>query len=143
MGVRIGWLAAVVVPLLAVGCGDAPQDGPRLETYPLQGVVHVDGAPAERLTVECYPQNAGKLARELAAETDAEGKFALGTYEANDGVPEGEYKIAFKWLKKGKGFRGLQDALKGRYANPDSSGFSITVTKGEPADFGTIELTTK
>ncbi len=140
---RNAWLATVALPLVLIGCTDAPRGEPRLETFPLQGVVQVDGAPAEHLTVECYPQNTGELTRELAGVTTAEGKFSLGTYEAGDGVPEGEYQIAFKWLKKGKGLRGLQDALNGRYANPNSSGFSITVKKGEPADLGTIELTTK
>jgi len=102
--------------------------------------VFVDGAPAEGLQIECYPRANAKFRRVLAGHTDAEGQFSISTYEKGDGVPAGEYTLAFKW-EKAAGFAKARDRLKGRYANPKRSKFKITIKEGEPADMGRIDLT--
>ena len=81
----------------------------------------------------------------VAAFTDEEGRFSIGTYEGADGAPEGEYKLTFLWgqFSLMSGQYGGPDKLKKRYLNPEKSEFQFTVKPGEPTDLGTIELTTK
>ena len=135
-----GWWVATVVVALCGSCSEPPRGGPRLPTFPLTGIVFVDGVPAEGVTVECFPKPGGKFRRVISGRTNADGQFSISTYEQGDGIPEGEYTLTFKW-EKAAGFAKAKDRLKGRYANPKTSKFTITVKKGEQADLGRIDLT--
>ena len=69
----------------------------------------------------------------------------IATYEASDGVPEGEYVLTFMWGKINliSGGYGGPDKLNGRYTDPETSEVKVTVKAGEATELGTIELTTK
>ena len=80
--------------------------------------------------------------------TGEDGKFEISTYKSGDGVPAGDYTLAFMWGKLNliAGSYGGPDKLNGRYSDPKTSEFKFTVATGEDAaaiDLGTIELTTK
>jgi hypothetical protein len=132
--------ALLLLALILAGCSSEQRGGPRMATYPVTGIVTVDGKPAAQLTVECHPEPGAQLKHEVATLTDDQGKFSIATYEAGDGIPEGSYKLAFIWIEPGIAAR---DRLKGAYADKKKSTHTVTVVKGQPTDLGTIELTTK
>ncbi|MCA9051201.1 MAG: hypothetical protein KDA89_20835 [Planctomycetaceae bacterium] len=146
---RIGILRIVLTVVFSAsvisGCGKSgPQGGPRVTTVPVIGVVHVDGQPAANLRVTVHitggtgavPQNPGGFTKE-------DGTFALSTYESGDGVPPGTYSCTFVWgeinLMNGQ-YSG--DKLKGKYAKPETSTVTVTVSESDDTvDLGTITLT--
>jgi hypothetical protein len=76
--------------------------------------------------------------------TKEDGTFAVSTFEAGDGAPAGEYVATFAWGEaRGLGIDTDSDKLSGRYSNPETSEYHVTVKEGEPTDMGRIELTTK
>lgn len=131
--------------LLLCSCGK--KDESRKETYPVSGVVTVDGQAVDALAVRCTDVNG--LDKEnptiSSAFTDEEGKFEISTYESADGMPAGEYVLTFMWGEWNmiSGSYGGPDQLKDRYADPKTSEVKFTVKEGEPTELGTIELTTK
>lgn len=128
-------LAAAMVS----GCSE-PRGGPRLETYPVTGTVYVNGAPADQLLIECYPVGESEIQYELATRTDSDGNFAIGTYEAGDGVPRGEYALTFEWMQGSALGGDRKDRLKGRFTDPQSSETQFEVVPGVPTELGIINL---
>ncbi|MCR9296293.1 MAG: hypothetical protein NXI32_26580 [bacterium] len=116
------------------------------EVTPVTGVVMADGKPAEGVNVFFNPVEGIDTVQTTITKgmTDPEGKFSASTYELNDGAPEGEYKLTFKWQKLNPismTFDG--DKFNGRYADEKKSEYSVTVTSGPPLDLGVFELRTK
>jgi hypothetical protein len=130
--------------LIQIGCGDSGPE--RKKVIPVMGVVHVDGKPAELLTVT-FTDDKGvdkDLPTYSSALTDTTGKFVGSTYEKGDGLPEGTYTLTFTWGTLNvfsKTFEG--DKLNERYDDPAKSQQKVTVQGDEPIDLGTIELTSK
>jgi hypothetical protein len=73
--------AAAVV--LFAGCGGS-------QTSPVRGVVLVDGKPAAEASIQFVPQGSGRVA---TGQTDAKGEFAMSTFNPQDGVMPGDYKV--------------------------------------------------
>jgi hypothetical protein len=141
MTLRFTFGVLFFVSLVSIGCSSKPAEGPRLTTTPLSGTVYVDGEPAEFLMVECHPEaGTSELKHPMFAMTDAQGNFLFAMYQAGDGLPEGKYRLAFKW----EGFGAAKkDKLKGAYSNPAKSKHEVTIADGESNDLGVIELSTK
>ena len=141
---RIFSLILIAVLSSVSGCGREQKGGPREATYPITGIVTIDGSPTEQVQVICHSVGDSKVATGSAAYTQADGSFSIGTYESGDGAPAGEYKLTFKWgqinLMSGR-YEG--DKLNDRYSDPDASEFSVTVQDGKENDLGEIALTTK
>lgn len=135
-----GTVGAMLLMLMA-GCSSAKHISvPRHETTPVTGIVLVDGEPAAALTVECHPSTGSETIKHpVIAMTDMEGNFAFGMYEAGDGLPEGTYNLAFVWDAN----MVQKDKLNRAYADPNKTGYKVTVVAGESNDLGTIELSTK
>ncbi|MCH9655219.1 MAG: hypothetical protein K0U86_09670 [Planctomycetes bacterium] len=133
--------------LLSIGCSEEQRGGPREETSPITGIIHVDGKPVGDLQIKAIPETPEGVNETftIAGFTDPEGKFSLSTYEAGDGAPEGDYKLIFMWGQRSlmSGGYGAPDKLKKKYLDPKTSEYSVKVVKGKPSDLGTIELTTK
>ena len=73
------------------GCGDG-----RPSTVPVSGTVTVGGEPMEGVEVLFIPAEPIEgYARPSNGKTDAQGMFTVGTYEKEDGLPLGKYKIGF------------------------------------------------
>lgn len=74
---------AVVLAILASGCrGQA--------TYPVEGVVILDGKPLAGASVQLVPQGQG---RDATAQTDEQGRFKVSTFRPGDGALPGTYKV--------------------------------------------------
>ena len=96
---RPGLLALTALAVSACGGGD---EGYRFEVHPADGKVIQQGKPVPKAFVRFHPTDPKTVAIPegktgppvlLTTETDAEGKFSLSTYVADDGVPAGDYKV--------------------------------------------------
>ncbi len=137
--------AAMFSALLSVGCSKAQKGGPREATYPIVGVVVIDGEPREHVQVTCHAEGDSKVPMKSAAYTASDGAFSIGTYESGDGAPAGTYKLTFMWgaINLMSGRYSGPDKLNGRYADPAASEIVATVVDGEECDLGVVELTTE
>ncbi len=90
-------LVALVIP----ACGDSGDDF-RFKVHPADGTVLYKGKPVSKAVVRFHPTDPATVkipdGKEgmpvvLTTETDADGKFALSTYLADDGVPAGDYAV--------------------------------------------------
>lgn len=148
---------------LILGCGgsNAPKPKNAVATSGVKGTVTIDGQPTGGVLV--YAFNADK-APELGvaaidgvspmmymagrAITENDGKFSFTTYNTGDGLPDGNYVIAFFWTAGGDisddGAKVNPPArpFNKKYAIPGKSEFKITVQKGKPVD-EKYDLTTK
>lgn len=75
---------ALSLLLVGAGCGKG--------TYPLQGRVTLDGKPVERAMVHFIPE-AESSPRLAFAMTDIEGRFVVATFQNNDGILPGIYRV--------------------------------------------------
>ena len=138
---------AVMTLVVCVVCTSCDKGPPRKATFPVTGTVLVDGKPVDQLAIRCISV-AGidtKDPTESATFTDKDGKFAIATYQAADGVPIGSYVLTFEWGQWN--YISMQyggpDKLKGKYADAKASTTKFEVQEGQPTDLGTIQLTTK
>ncbi len=153
------WPRAVVAPhrvlvVIAVaalsGCGSD-----RLETFPVQGRVLVDGQPAAGARVTFIPQGGSEAFRRERpiATTDPDGNFSLTTFLRGDGAPAGEYVVTVKWRTQAvaQGTQPIdeerrrapaEDRLGGRYRNPEVSALRATI-RPEENQLDPFELTTR
>jgi hypothetical protein len=79
-------LGCMAVALLATGCGGARG----AKTYAVQGKVTIQGQPLADVVVSFYPEQG----RPASGTTDAQGAFALSTFESKDGAAAGSYRVA-------------------------------------------------
>ena len=125
-------LSAVFI-LVAV-CGSCSKESRRRVCYPVTGQVFVRGQAAAGVLVVLYPAN--KLdagAPSASGMTDEGGRFALSTYQTEDGAPAGDYEVALTWrdegFKRREVFKKSQepDRLKDRYKNAKTSGLRVRI----------------
>src|SRR5262245_26658197 len=64
----------------------------RLQTYPVEGKLLLDGYPVGNANVYFYPCDPGQQ-RISVAVTDPDGTFRLTTFSPGDGAPEGDYDV--------------------------------------------------
>jgi len=123
--------------LVATGCGDG-----RVAVYPARGTVRVDGQPAAGARVILhatkYEPIEGQTVPIPTATAANDGTFVLTSFDEGDGAPAGEYDVTITWPM-------LQDSaatdpeaqgpsidrLRGRYADPDTSGITVTISEGD------------
>lgn len=123
MAMRI--LAVAVLAAALVGCG--PGHPP---TYSVTGIVTLNGDPVEGARVYFAPTDPkGKTA---SGDTDAQGKFSLRSYGANDGAQAGSYKV---FVTKAESVEGKQIAD----AEPDS--VEVTTINHIPVKYNTAATT--
>jgi len=80
---RVHWTLLAWAALLLAGCGKG--------TFPVEGIVTLDGKPVPGATVLLMPE-AGN-GRAASAFTDEEGNFCVTTYSDGDGALPGQYSI--------------------------------------------------
>ena len=138
------------------GCTD-PGTAGRPKLFPSSGTVTRGGKPVEGATVAFINE---KMARNPTGQTDAQGKFQLGTYGNTDGAPAGDYivtvtKVAAastttsappdpaslaKMAGAGQMTAPKVDAsIPERYSDPKKKALKATV-KGDGQDIFTFEL---
>jgi hypothetical protein len=148
-----GRIACALAVLLLAGCSDKTKDdvtqerlqqmagGTLVETVPVRGTVTVDGAPAAGVNISLYKENARQPFN--TAQTDKEGKYCWSTNQACDGVEVGTFTVTFTYIPKAKKNDDGVDVLRGKYANPATSKFKLTVEAGKPQETVNYELVTK
>jgi hypothetical protein len=125
----------LLAPLLG-GCSQ-PKAG-RLELFPATGQVLFQGEPAEGVLVVLNPADGTPAAGAGLAPsgtTDADGVFVIFTYPDFEGAPEGKYRMTLQWLQPAKatangppaGFAPLVDRFAGRYRDPGTSPWAVTI----------------
>ncbi|MCU0963408.1 MAG: hypothetical protein MUF48_25230 [Pirellulaceae bacterium] len=134
---------AVVLAVLVGGCTKRDYG---VETFPVTGVVCIDGSPTGQVSVTLH--RVGGMDRSnptvSATVTKDDGSFAVSTFEHGDGVPAGDYVATFTWAEFNAITRSRgADKLGGKYDKPEQSAFKVTVASGVVNDMGRIELTTK
>jgi hypothetical protein len=122
-----------------VGCGG--DDGTE-KTYPVQGAVKFQGAPASGAFVVFHrngaPVTLGPAKADGApadpvnpnAQIGPDGSFALTTFRGNDGAPAGEYAVTVQWNKSI-----LQDdapvagpnVIPREYSDPKTTPLKVTI----------------
>jgi hypothetical protein len=131
-----GWLAIVAL----AGCGGSG----RPSLVKVTGTVTLNGQPLEGALVSFLKETDAndKFKRPASGTTDAQGKFSLGTYNKEDGLPVGKYKIAVvKRELVGQLPENYSDdsadsfdlkyqwIVPRNYANPQNSGLTAEVTR--------------
>ena len=121
------------------GCGGRDEGRPSL--YPASGTVLVDGQAAKGIRVRLNPVGARGSAAELnpTGFTDDNGEFRIGTYDKDDGAPEGTYELTLFWPDPPEGESRPVDLFGGKYARPDSSIRRIEIEPGVN-DLGKVEV---
>lgn len=131
---RPGWaISAVAAAVLVSGCSDG-----RPPLYPVSGTVLFEtGTPVRNASIEFVPNQLGPSPR---GRIDAEGRFSLGTYAAQDGAPAGDYRVVVVQALPPDTLRGMNNlgaehaghagsvwvvALK--HASPKTTGVTCTV----------------
>lgn len=84
------------------GCDAGSSDTGPVAVQPVTGQILYDGKPAVNVRVTLVPIDAPsppRIPQYPHGMTDAEGKFQLTTYAANDGAPEGGYQVVLDSTK--------------------------------------------
>jgi hypothetical protein len=154
-------LAVLLQCCWMAGCGGGgPKPPETVPTFPVTGVVKIDGKPTPMVRVLLFPIDKipewfdPRLAAPHWAATDPEGKFKITTYVSGDGAPVGEYAVFFHWEGNPKIVPlGDPDEIpvdpvaakfNAKYANLMKPQLpTVKVEEGKPTDMGTLELTSK
>jgi hypothetical protein len=122
-------LAAGALAALTSGCGG--NKGPRL--YPVKGSVRINGEPVKGVNVMFTPVAPIEGATDPlspAAVTGKDGTFRLMSFKPGDGAPAGDYQVTVIYpMNRYNKFLSGVDRLKGKFANPKTSGL---IAKVEP-----------
>jgi hypothetical protein len=109
-----------VAILCALVSGCLPWRPGRPTTYPVHGMLFVNGKPAAGARVRLFAMNNPTLDGLCPhAEVERDGSFQLMTYQKGDGAPEGTYALTVTWPVPPKAGKELgKDRFNGRYADP-------------------------
>lgn len=121
-------IVAIVVLIAQIGC-DRETSLERVQRYPVQGSLHVDGQPATGAIVTLHRDPPFSDGRVPIGVVDRTGQFQIGYYDEQDGVPVGTYQMLVYWPSHDGPL--APDRLQQRYATPDHSAASVVVQKGD------------
>lgn len=136
-----------VLNFVFVGCSRARQPPNEQPVVPVSGTVHVNGEPLANVKLTFHAKAEQPESHRLfpRATTDDEGNFNAWTYRKDDGLIAGEYAITFVDHSEVVPYQrasSAPDLFKGKYADPATTEFTVTVPESaEPVDLGLIELT--
>jgi len=119
--------------LLLTGCGRSGP--PRVATHQAKGSATWQGRPLAGAFVALHPKNQIEPgAPTPTATVQPDGTFALTTYDAGDGVPEGEYVVTLQWrktVKSGSEYVLGPNLLPVKYARPDTSDIVVRIAANQ------------
>ena len=145
-------LAAALALLVSAGCGRRATEY-RFEVHPVSGTVQYGGKPLPGAIVRFHPKDPAAVTVPadqegppvlLTTETNPDGTFTMSTYEADDGIPAGDYTVTvavgLKDETSVEDSDGPQRAPRKpapgrRYRDPATSPLTATVKPGEANRF--------
>ena len=132
---------ALAAGILLAGCGRS--SAPRVATHQAKGSVTYQGQPVAGAFVALHPKNQSQPgAPTPTATVQTDGTFALTTYDAGDGVPEGDYVVTLQWrktVKSGSDYVLGPNLLPAKYARPETSDLVVRIAAGQ-TEIPTIAL---
>jgi 5-hydroxyisourate hydrolase-like protein (transthyretin family) len=130
---RIGLILPAVLAVCSAGCS---KDGD-IAVHPVHGQVLLDGKPLAQAIVTFHAQAGSAHKLSPSAQTDAEGRFELTSFQTGDGAPEGTYAVTLTCFraaagrKVSEGDESARNVVPVRYANPATSKLTAVVKPGE------------
>jgi tetratricopeptide (TPR) repeat protein len=136
ISMTVGSVAAIVLlyfffPMHLLGKLD------RVPVFPVQGKIEYEGKPIPNATIFLHPvgEQAAGIPRPRGIVKE-DGSFVLGTYDRDDGIPAGAYKVSVQWFKKAElkdqeSGRLQRNLLPTRYAAAETSGLALQIKEGE------------
>lgn len=103
------------------------------KTYPLKGVVTLDGQPVADATVRFYRKvTNGKRDFRMVTDgvTNADGTFLASTYTGFDGIPAGDYTVTVLKIDRSGGEE-AKNQLPEKYAAPRTTPLRFTAKDGD------------
>src|ERR1051326_6275998 len=89
-------LSRLALVLLLPACQESRYE--RVALSPVRGKVLYNGQPAVGAEVRLHPVTASEKSKFYpVAKVEADGSFALTTFENKDGAPPGEYLVTVRW----------------------------------------------
>lgn len=131
------YVAACMLLAGCLGCGGDS----RVAVHSVEGQILFNGKPVPKALVVFHDEQPREKTQGLPIPrqtTDAEGKFQLSSYAGTDGAPEGNYKVTVFIPEPPPATTGDSEEpskqapprLDGRYADPATSGLSVTIKQG-------------
>jgi hypothetical protein len=128
--VLVSVVAASAACILAAGCSRSSHE----PVYPVHGQVLLNGKPLPQAIVTFHQQSGADKALP-SAQTDADGRFILTSYQPGDGAPEGEYAISLVCFRTREIRKGDDDTARNivpaRYANAATSKLTAKIVPGD------------
>src|SRR5262245_21222176 len=124
---------ATIAALLLPGCSHSSP--PRAATHPASGSITYQGQPISGAFLALHPKTS--VAPEVPTATATvkpDGTFAVSTYDANDGLPEGDYVVTVQWrkaVKSGGDYLPGPNLLPAKYSRPESSDVVVHIAAGQ------------
>ena len=138
-------MSGLALLLMSVGCSDS---GNLVGLVKCEGTVTYNGSPLADAMLTFHPDGGGSDARAAGASADSSGKFEVTTLKSEDAIGPGNYKVKIvKFEEYGElpskvanddgemvqPARPQKNTLPKKYENPNSSGLTATIEKGNKA----------
>ena len=129
----------LVAAIFCSSCAKPEEE--RATVYLVRGRILFAGQPVADAKVVFCPRNENTTGTDKPTGiTDAGGWFKLGTYEAEDGAPLGEYTITVSRVTTDSGKSDPVHLLPIRYVRPTTSDLRARI-RPQPNELGDIKLT--
>jgi len=126
---RVALWMFVTCMVVVIGCGRS-----RPETIPVSGKVMLDGGawPIKGMIIfTCSKPATGFPGRPGRATFNTDGTFVVGTYEKDDGLMPGEYRVVVSCEEGAQDTESVPKSyVAARYQSPVNSGLTLTVPPG-------------
>ncbi len=140
--VRFALALLALLPFSSGGCRRKSEGPP---TFPVRGVLMVDGKAAENAQVILHPADGRDFDRRGARPTGKvgpDGAFSLTTYVPDDGAPAGRYVVTVYWAENPDSLEPSPDRLQGRFLEPSRSALHAEIGES-PTQLPPWNLTTR
>lgn len=132
----IGWVVAVNVASFLMIAAPWAKPSRGVDLQPIVGQVFFEGQKAFGAFITLHPIGDHPRLKELrpAGYVQPDGQVKFGTFESEDGVPEGEYIATVRWnklVKNGEEVAPGPNILPERYLSPTTSDLKVKISAGQ------------
>lgn len=142
---KIIGIVAAVAAVVALGWTILPRlGGPSVPPLvPVSGHVTFEGKTISGASISFRPRDKSLASLPMPrAVVGPDGRFLVGTFDANDGAPAGDYDVSIQWFPApSSNDENIlpRNQLPSRYAHPDTSGLTVRIDSG-PTELPTLQL---